>query len=292
VSTKQKGGAKPFKRVPQPLKWHLDGGKYYLAPQIVKLMPRHLHYVEPYGGGLAVLLARNPDDPDLWALPFQGVSEVVCDISGHLMNFWFVLRDPDAFPKLLRLAQGTPFSEELFRQSLVRFDAAKDRVERAYWFFVRCRFSLAGRMDQFTSVTRSRLRGGMNAEVNAWLSCIDGLPQVHARLQRVLVLDAQPAVDLIRRHDSGVTLYYIDPPYLGTTRTNDDVFRNEMSVEQHAELLDVLCRVQGRVMLSGYPSDLYDRKLGGWNRHAFDLPNNAAHGDSKRRMQEVLWTNF
>ena len=29
----------------QPLKWW--GGKHYLAKQIIKLMPRHLHYVDP-----------------------------------------------------------------------------------------------------------------------------------------------------------------------------------------------------------------------------------------------------
>jgi hypothetical protein len=29
-------------------------------------MPRHLNHVEAYAGGLAVLLARNPEDPRLW----------------------------------------------------------------------------------------------------------------------------------------------------------------------------------------------------------------------------------
>ena len=37
-----------------PLKWW--GGKSYLADWIISLMPKHLHYVEPYAGGLAVLL--------------------------------------------------------------------------------------------------------------------------------------------------------------------------------------------------------------------------------------------
>ena len=41
-------------RLAQPLKWW--GGKHYLAKKIIELMPRHLHYVEPYAGGLAVLL--------------------------------------------------------------------------------------------------------------------------------------------------------------------------------------------------------------------------------------------
>ena len=44
----------------QPLKWW--GGKHYLAPKIIALMPPHLHYVEPYAGGLAVLLEKDPFD--------------------------------------------------------------------------------------------------------------------------------------------------------------------------------------------------------------------------------------
>jgi DNA adenine methylase len=81
-----------------PLKWH--GGKNYLAKRIVELMPRHLHYVEPFLGGGAVLFARDPEDPDLWLAPHKGVSEVVNDIDKRLYNFWQVLRDPELFPVL------------------------------------------------------------------------------------------------------------------------------------------------------------------------------------------------
>ena len=46
-------------RIVPPLKWH--GGKNYLARIIVEMMPSHIHYVEPFAGGLAVLLAKNPE---------------------------------------------------------------------------------------------------------------------------------------------------------------------------------------------------------------------------------------
>ena len=77
----------------QPLKWW--GGKHYLAKKIIDLMPRHLHYVEPYAGGLAVLLEKDPFDRSLyWGEKGyeQGVSEVVNDIHRELTNFWRVLQ--------------------------------------------------------------------------------------------------------------------------------------------------------------------------------------------------------
>src|SRR5690242_14260395 len=86
-------------RLLPPLKWH--GGKYYLASKIVAMMPPHIHYVEPFAGGLSVLLAKDP----------EGVSEVVNDIDGRLSNFWSVLKDESAFAKMQRILEATPFSE-------------------------------------------------------------------------------------------------------------------------------------------------------------------------------------
>ena len=65
-----------------------------------------------------------------------------------------------------------------------------------------------------------------------------------------------------------------------------------MSEADHRELLDVLKACKGKVMLSGYPSALYEGELSGWNRHDFELPNNAAGGKTKNRETECLWCNF
>jgi DNA adenine methylase len=80
-----------------------QGGKYYLAGRIVELLPPHLRYVEPFGGGLAVLLARDPEDPRLWRgseACQRGVSELVNDLHGRLLNFWRVLRHEATFEKV------------------------------------------------------------------------------------------------------------------------------------------------------------------------------------------------
>jgi DNA adenine methylase len=132
----------------------------------------------------------------------------------------------------------------------------------------------------------------MNGEVSAWLSTVDSLPAVHARLMRVLILDGRPAVDVIRKHDGPRTLYYLDPPYLHATRATTGEYAHEMNEAEHLELLETIQAVRGKVLLSGYPTGLYDRTLRGWTRLTINQPNNAAGGKMKRRMEECLWCNF
>lgn len=271
----------------QPLKWHVDGGKAYLASRIIALAPRHTHYVEPYFGGGSVLLAKSPD----------GVSEVVNDLNGDLTNFWRVLQSPDTFAEFRRLVEATPFSEHEWDTA----DAQKNDVPHqlypvaaAHNFFVRCRQSLAGRMTSFTGVTRTRTRRGMNNEVSAWLSAVEGLPAVHERLKRVLIL-SRPALDVIRGQDGAQTLFYVDCPYLHSTRvTTKEYGLNEMTEAQHMELLDALSEVKGKFLLSGYRSSLYDEFAAAhnWTRHDFEIANHASGGAKKRRMIESVWCRF
>ncbi len=265
--------------LPQPIKWH--GGKHYLARRIVALMPPHVHYVEHFAGGLAVLLAKDP----------EGISEVVNDLDGDLTTFWRVLQHPRQFQEFARVCQATPFSEAEFARAGDGLGEYADPVGRAWAFFVRCRQSLAGRRDTFSGITRTRTRRGMNGETSAWLSAVDGLAAAHDRLRRVLVLNRK-ALDVIRSQDGPGTLFYCDPPYLPDTRAAAAVYRHEMSAADHRELLAVLRGCRGKVLLGGYPSELYDTALRDWDRHTFDLPNHAAGGKAKGRETEVVWANF
>jgi DNA adenine methylase len=280
------------RRLTPPLKWH--GGKQYLAARIVALMPQHLHYAEPFAGGLAVLLERDPNDISLWVSQRsdrRGVSEVVNDINNRLTNFWQTLRSEELFPRLLRIAQATPLARQTWEEAHSHAHG-QDPLKDAWAFFVDCRQSRAGTFKGFTSLTRNRTRRGINGNASEWLSAIEGLPAVHARLQPVTITNMD-AIDFIRREDTPHTLFYCDPPYLHQTRTATDAYGQfEMTEQDHRELLDLLRECEGKVMLSGYASELYDQTLADWTRHTFDLPNHAAGGATKRRMTEVLWCNF
>ena len=133
----------------------------------------------------------------------------------------------------------------------------------------------------------------MNEQASAWLTCVERLPEVHARLKHVVILN-QDALDVIRSQDGVKTLFYLDPPYLHDTRTATDVYQHEMTEKEHVALLETLVDIKGCFMLSGYPNDLYDQfaKSNGWERKDFKLPNNAAGGKKKRRMTECVWMNY
>jgi len=273
-----------------PLKWH--GGKSYLAKRIVSLFPPHLHYVEPFAGGLAVLLAADP----------EGRSEVVNDLERELTNFWRVLQDEILFRVFRRILEATPFSQvewedadaDLARQPQPPDSRAVIQLNRAVAFFIRCRQSLAGRNKGFSPISKTRVRRGMNEQASAWLSTVEGLPAVHERLKRVAILDSQDALQVIRGQDGEQTLYYLDPPYMPTTRASTDAYACEMTCEQHEDLLALLQTIKGKFLLSGYRCPLYDQyaSANGWHRADFDLPNNAAGGKAKRRMTESVWANF
>jgi DNA adenine methylase len=277
----------------QPLKWW--GGKHYLAKKIIDLMPRHLHYVEPYAGGLAVLLEKDPfDQSKYWGEKGyeQGISEVVNDIHRELTNFWRVMQREDTFAVFQRQIDAMPFSQIEWEEAEVRHNPLTDLdVEAAVAFFIRCRQSRAGGFKDFATLSRNRTRRQMNEQVSAWQNCIDGLPAVSDRLRRVVILN-QPALDVIRQQDGAATLFYLDPPYLHETRATTGNYQHEMMKDDHRDLLAVIKQCQGTVMLSGYPNPLYDEELAGWRREDFQIDNKAAGGKEKRQMTESLWMNF
>src|SRR5690606_12882947 len=139
-----KGGiATSGRALTPPLKWHIDGGKHYLAKRIIELMPPHVHYVEPFFGGGAVLLAKNP----------EGVSEVVNDSNRDLTAFWQVLMNPELFEQFRRHVEAMPFSSELFDNSKAHLESGWGSVvDRAVSFFVVARQSRQGLMKDFATL--------------------------------------------------------------------------------------------------------------------------------------------
>jgi DNA adenine methylase len=245
-------------------------------------MPEHLHFVEPFFGGGAVLLQK----------PYEGVSEVVNDLDGNLTNFWQVLQGDDSFRQFKRKIEATPFSEDEFGKAEI-YLKSNDPIVRACGFFVRARQSRQGLCKDFATLSRNRVRRGQNEQVSSWLTAIEGLAEVHDRLKRVVILN-RDAVDVIRQQDGDNTLFFCDPPYLHETRTAKDAYEFELSFADHVKLLQTLASIKGKFLLSGYGSALYEDSATacGWRRVSKMIDNKASSSKTKELKEEVLWLNF
>jgi DNA adenine methylase len=100
------------------------------------------------------------------------------------------------------------------------------------------------------------------------------------------------AVAFLRQFDystAGRVLVYSDPPYLHSTRTSRKRYRYEYTENDHRALLSVLRELATSgvaVMLSGYPSALYDTLLPGWRTLEFQVMTRGGVRTEK------LWLSF
>lgn len=253
------------------------GGKITLGPSIAALLPAHLHYVEPYCGSLAVLLAKQPS-----------AHETVNDLDGELMTFWRVLREQPG--DLARACALTPHARAELE---VAYAPGDSDLEIARRVFVRLTQGRAGRLRRsgwrhFVKPKGSAI--GMPAYLDGY---VDRIAPAAERLSGVS-LESMPALDLIAKYGADPdVLLYVDPPYLGATRGESvDGYRHEMRDEQsHRDLAEALRAARSAVVLSGYASDLYDLELyPGWDRHTMSTGTGQGASQWSNRT-EVLWSN-
>lgn len=85
---------------------------------------------------------------------------------------------------------------------------------------------------------------------------------------------------------AGRTLVYADPPYLWSTRTSEKRYRHDYDARSHARLLQMIATLPCAVILSGYPSQLYDDALPGWRTLEFQAMTRGGVRTEK------LWMNY
>jgi DNA adenine methylase len=252
------------------------GGKTTLGPVIAALLPPHQHYVEPYGGSLAVLLAKRPS-----------TMETVNDLDQALVTFWRILRERPA--ELIRACALTPHSRVEYQRAADL--EAPDELETARRVWVKLTQGRTGRLRR-TGWRHYIDPAGSSAGMPGYLAgYVERMAPVVERLRGVS-LEARPALDLIERYGASPdVMLYVDPPYLGSTRADDNAYRHEMRTDaEHRELAAVLRAARAAVVLSGYPSDLYDLDLyPDWHRH--EMPSFTGQGGTWANRTEVLWSN-
>lgn len=246
------------------------GAKWGMAKQIVSMMPPHRSYLEPFFGSGAVLFNKRPS-----------AIETVTDIDGDITNFFKVLRDrPEELAEAISL---TPYSRDVFH------DAHENRgstdFDRAYRFAIRSRMGHGFKTYQKTGFKIDVYARERSYCVDCWNTMPERIFDAAARLKAVQI-ENRPALDLIKKFNYDNVLIYADPPYLLNTRGGKQ-YRCEMNDQDHMELLSALKAHKGPVILSGYPSEMYDDELKAWN-----TIRRRSYNQNSDARTEVLWFNY
>lgn len=239
---------------------------------ITPYIPRLEHYIEPFFGGGAVF----------FALPRRPIHSVLNDLDGEVVNLFRMMRNHGQ--ELAEKIAATPWSREEYERS---FEVAHDDMERARKFMV-----MLWQSHNAAGPIRRNAKGWKNQAASAMFV---PLPRTWRTVpQRILdcmamLCDAEienkPAVEVIKRHNSPNAVIYADPPYPMSTRSGR-LYVQEMTDEQHVELIGALNDHAGPVILSGYDCELYNSRLAHWSRKEKQV---LAEKGQKRI--EVLWLN-
>lgn len=242
------------------------GSKWRIAPWIIGHFPPHNCYVEPFCGGASVLFRKNPS-----------VTEVINDLNGEILNFFDVLRD--RADELIRAIELTPYSRaELSRAKVL----VVDPLERARRFYVRSLQAFSS--GEGARAIAWRIQMNDHSLVNRWNKTSHLWTTAH-RLKLVQI-ECDTAEVVINRFDDSNTLFYVDPPYVHSTRTSASDYAYEMTDSEHTALSEQLNTVKGMVVLSGYDCHLYRDLYAGWKFVSVETDT-----VQKTKRTECLWIN-
>ncbi len=251
------------------------GGKQKLSGTIVPMIPDHTLYCEPFVGGGAIFYSKPPSEV-----------EVLNDTNRELINFYRVVQQD--FVGLEKEIRITLHSRLQHKHATVINSHPElfSEIKRAWAVWVLCAQSFASQMGGPFGFDKSR-----NTTTRKITNKRESFTEELAiRLQNVQ-LECADALYVIKSRDTASSFFYLDPPYYNSDCGHYDGY----TIEDFEALLKVLAGVQGRFILSSYPSDILTTftRANGWHYKMFEqgVSINAKSGYLKRKW-EVVTANF
>ncbi len=245
------------------------GGKQQLATRIIKLIPEHQIYVEPFLGGGAVFWSKAPASV-----------EVINDINGEIINFYEVLkRDYNALRNKIEISLH---SRDLHRKAETIYNNPDmfERLDRAWAVWLLSAQSFGAMLNGSFGYDRS---GTTSKSIR---NKRDNFSIDYAiRLQQVQI-ECADALRIIRSRDTPRTFNYCDPPYPGTDQGHYDGYTQE----DFEMLLACLEKIEGKFLLSSFRNKALTEfaKKNGWD----SVEIYTSKPMSKGRKIEVLTANY
>ncbi len=210
-------------------------------------------------------------------------TEIYNDLDAEVVNFFRVLRDEASAQRLSDALTLTPYARDEYADC---YAPSADPVDAARQLVARSFMGMSSKGIWQKSGFDARVNDdGFVARVNSLRAMPEVVLQCAERLRGV-VIERGDGVKLLGRFDRPDCLIYIDPPYLPETRTVS-IYAHDMSGPGHVRLLEAIRGLRkAMVIISGYPSELYDNMLPGWR-----CVMREAVADTGAARVEALWLN-
>ena len=198
-------------------------------------------YIELFGGGGKCIL-------NLDTLGFKFETAIYNELDKGLCSLFEIIKEEDFCKLLYKTLKTQKCNRKLFefcKQNVN--DEKSNTVERAYMTYVLCNLSYNGDRTSY-----------VDKDTDGYYRSLDRLLEAHRHLKNVSISNMN-AIELLKKcGENSKVVKYLDPPYHPATRSKSalDIYQNEMSVEQHREMIDILCESRSWVM-SGYDPAQY-----------------------------------
>lgn len=257
------------------------GSKWSIADWVIQHFPEHHSYLEPFFGSGAILFNKK-----------RSPIETVNDLDGYVTNLFSWIRDNPE--KLARMVYWIPYSRDSYDEAIricksdLKAGNKAESLVSAAAFCAKTMMGYGFRTNESKVGFKRDIQGREAAyAANGWKNLPDKILKAAERL-RGIQIENRPAVHLIREFQYPNVLVYADPPYVLSSRSCPRaMYKHEMTDDDHEELLDVLEKHPGPVIISGYSSELYDSRLSGWHRE-----EKFTRDQIGQKKKEVIWMNF
>ncbi|MDE6912711.1 MAG: DNA adenine methylase, partial [Lachnospiraceae bacterium] len=206
----------------------------------------------------------------------------VNDLDGNVVNLFECIQ---SYPeRLARSIYLTPYARNVYERAFQ--EKPEEPFERALNFYIRLNMGHGFRTNGEKVGWKNDVQGREKAYASLdWCNLPEKIILADERLRGVQI-ENRPALELIERFNYENVLIYCDPPYMLETRHGKQ-YRCEMDDSEHEELLKVLLRHKGAVLISGYDTDLYRDMLGKWTSRV-----TTSYSQVCTKKKEMLWMNF
>ena len=170
------------------------GGKYKLRHIILKQIPSHKTYLEPFFGGGSIYFAKQPAQVN-----------VIADINKQLINFYKQFRDSGCrgmsmCPSTRKVDPGA--TSRLFQQ------AKKGKANNICSFYTTRYLSVNNNGTSVSPTVLARSRKGIGKVV------LKNCKKYEDKLKKTRIL-SDDFRNVVKKYDSKDTFIYLDPPYRG-----------------------------------------------------------------------------